>query len=45
MSFDGLDEVKLIELEEDYQVCVRRSEMKPVTKNKSQPHMFDEINE
>lgn len=26
ISFDGLDEVALIELEEDYQVCVRRSE-------------------
>jgi hypothetical protein len=24
MRFDGLDEVRLIELEEDYQVCVRR---------------------
>jgi DNA modification methylase len=45
IKFDGLDEVALVELEEDYQVCVRRSEVKPVTKKKSQQSMFDEINE
>ncbi len=45
IHFEGLDEVTQIELEEDYQVCVRRSEAKPVAKKKSQPSMFDEINE
>lgn len=43
IKFDGLDEVKRIELEEDYQVCVRRSEVKPVAKKKSQPTLFEEI--
>lgn len=43
IHFDGLDEVALIELEEDYQVCVRRSEVKPVAKKKSQPTLFEEI--
>jgi DNA modification methylase len=43
IRFDGLDEVKLIELEEDYQVCVRRSEAKPTPKRKSQPRLFDEV--
>jgi hypothetical protein len=42
IKFDGLDEVALVELEEDYQVCVRRSEVKPVAKKKSQQSMFDE---
>ena len=28
LNFDGLDEMAQIELEEDYQVCVRRSEKK-----------------
>lgn len=36
MKFDGLDEVALLELEEDYQVCVRRSEVKPAAKKKAQ---------
>jgi hypothetical protein len=45
IKFDGLNEVALVELEEDYQVCVRRSEVKPVTKKKSQQSVFDEINE
>lgn len=43
IHFDGLDEVALIELEEDFQVCVRRSEVKPVAKKKSQPTLFEEI--
>jgi len=43
IKFDGLDEVALVELEEDYQVCVRRSEVKPVAKKKSQQSMFDEV--
>jgi len=43
IKFDGLDEVALVELEEDYQVCVRRSEVKPVTKKKSQQSMFEEL--
>ena len=33
IQFDGLDEVALIELEEDYQVCMRRSE-KPIQNRK-----------
>lgn len=45
IRFDGLDEVTQIELEEDYQVCVRRSEVKPATRKKTQLNMFDEINE
>lgn len=41
IRFDGLDEVRLIELEEDYQVCVRRSE-KPVQKKPGQANSFAE---
>lgn len=41
IRFDGLDEVSLIELEEDYQVCVRRSEVKSVLKAKSQLGILD----
>jgi DNA modification methylase len=40
--FDGLDEVRQIELDEDYQVCVRRSEVKPIVKKKIQPSLLDE---
>jgi len=43
IRFDGLNEVAQIELEEDYQVCVRRSEVKPVAKKKSQQTLFDEM--
>ena len=43
VRFDGLDEVAQIELEEDYQVCVRRSETKPMAKKKSrQPKLINE---
>jgi len=42
MSFDGLDDVAQIEVEEDYQVCLRRSEVKPAEKQKSHPTLFDE---
>ncbi len=45
VHFDGLDEVALIQLDEDYQVCVRRSEVKPAAKKKKQPDIFDEISE
>lgn len=40
--FDGLDEIRQTELEEDYQVCVRRSEVKPIVKKKIQPSLLDE---
>lgn len=40
--FDGLDEIRQTELEEDYQVCVRRSEVKPIAKKKLQPSLIDE---
>ncbi len=40
IRFDGLDEVALIELEEDYQVCVRRSE-KSAEKKKSAQSKLD----
>ena len=40
--FDGLDEIRQTELEEDYQVCVRRSEVKPIVKKKIQPSLIDE---
>jgi hypothetical protein len=43
VSFDVLDEVRQIELEEDYQVCVRRSEKKPAAKNRSRLHLFDDV--
>ncbi len=44
IRFEGLDEVAQIELEEDYQVCVRRSEVKPPTgkKKTQQPELFDD---
>lgn len=43
LSFEGLDEIRVIELEEDYQVCVRRSEVKLTTKKKrQQPDLIDE---
>ena len=44
VRFDGLDEVALVELEEDYQVCVRRSEVKPTPKKRNQPSLFGEEN-
>jgi DNA modification methylase len=43
IKFDGLDEVALVELEEDYQVCVRRSEVKPAKKKKlRQGELFED---
>lgn len=46
IHFDGLDEMAQIELEEDYQVCVRRSEVRPESKKKkNQPTLFDEVDE
>jgi len=46
LRFDGLDEMVQIELEEDYQVCVRRSEVRPESKKKkNQPTLFDEVDE
>jgi hypothetical protein len=42
MRFDGLDDVALMELEEDYQVCVRRSEAKVAPKKKTQLRLIDE---
>lgn len=45
-KFDGLDEVALVELEEDYQVCVRRSEAQPESKKKkNQPTIVDKVDE
>jgi hypothetical protein len=42
--FDGLDEVRQMELEEDYQVCVRRSEVKQVVKKKAkQEELFYDL--
>jgi hypothetical protein len=41
MRFEGLDEVRHMELEEDYQVCVRRSEVKPLAKKKIQPSLLE----
>jgi hypothetical protein len=43
MSFNSLDEASLLDLEEDYQVCARRSEKKPASKSKNQPSLFDEM--
>jgi hypothetical protein len=43
MSFDSLDEASLLDLEENYQVCARRSEEKPASKRKNQPSLFDEM--
>jgi len=43
IKFDGMDEVAQVELEEDYQVCARRSEAKPATRKKSQPVLFDDV--
>ena len=43
MSFDSLDEASLLDLEENYQVCARRSEKKPASKRKNQPSLFDEM--
>ena len=43
IRFEDLDDMVLAELEEDYQVCVRRSEIKPVVKKKSrQPELFED---
>jgi hypothetical protein len=44
IRFDNLDETAYLELEEDYQVCVRRSESKPEQKRKKQDQiqMFEE---
>lgn len=43
IRFDGLDEVALVELEEDYQVCVRRSEVRPISKKKNQPTLLEKM--
>jgi hypothetical protein len=40
---DGLDEMILIELEEDYQVCVRRSEARPAQKSDRQSTLFGDL--
>ena len=46
LRFDALNESGQLEVEEDYQVCVRRREVKPESKKKkSQPTLFDEVDE
>ncbi|MBN1304374.1 MAG: hypothetical protein JXA13_08060, partial [Anaerolineales bacterium] len=42
LSFDTLEEIRQMELEEDYQVCARRSEVKPAANKKIQPNLLDE---
>jgi len=43
LSFDSLEEIARLVLEEDYQMCVRRGEKKPAPKTKSQPGLFDDL--